>query len=498
MKQTRLYLLLLTVFCLFWCLNVQATGVYLMKDVAERSEDPVQRAQAQEVQAIYDSLAGYAGVQADLCYSSDLDINAFATETESGKEKLVVIQEGMLNLMKEDRDAVAAVLGHELAHHKLDHIEAGKRKKEGMRAFGAILGAVVGVAVGYDSGSSLAGDLANAAVGAAAGLLVLKFNRNQEMAADRLSLQWTAAAGFNPQGMLRMQKTFAGLGGKKHKSSILSTHPTSVKRYKMAEKLLAKTPPSKELLDRPVTPLVTEEALATVSSSSSSPSSEKAQEERIVTLLESAKIPAAALIAPLDKQLSFEKYAALSNELFYLGSSEKSKFLSKNNLTNQQWEKVNKEYQDRVKADSSVSSYYAMFYYRATQGRFAIYGQDLADSYEKGQGLQQQQPPVSIETQLAMHKALKPYETKVLDSAARSEIDKKVLAPFGINYYDYTVSQMWWGRKAKIVALAGDTALLRQMLEAGQHIEIKQGEHISINQDEHVSTPAIKREKNAN
>src|SRR5689334_19023163 len=164
---------------------------YLVDSIAEKSSDADVRAQAHELEKIYADMAKQSGVDAKLIYATDPDINAFATEI--GGEKIVVVQEGLLDTMQGDRDAVAAVLGHELAHHKADHIRAGKRKQEGVRVFGAILGAVVGAKVGRHGGD-LAGAAAGAAVGVGAGLVALKFNRDQEMEADRLSVGWMIAA----------------------------------------------------------------------------------------------------------------------------------------------------------------------------------------------------------------------------------------------------------------------------------------------------------------
>src|SRR5690606_1250338 len=146
-----------------------------------------------------------------------------------------------------DRDAVAAVLGHELAHHKADHIRAGRRKQEGVRVLGAVLGAVVGAKVGRNSGR-LAGAASSAAVGLGAGLLALKFNRTQELEADRLALQWMVDAGYNPNGMLRLQQQLGELSGDKRGAAILSTHPTSSKRYDAARKRIAQLAPPPDQL----------------------------------------------------------------------------------------------------------------------------------------------------------------------------------------------------------------------------------------------------------
>lgn len=235
------------------------TDFYLVDDLAQQSTQIPVRAQAQELAAIYADLKRVAGVEAKLVYSNDPDINAFATEVDG--ERLVIVQEGLLGHFDGDRDAVAAVLGHELAHHKENHLTEGRRKQEGIRLFGAILGAVVGAHIGDRSGD-LAGVASNVAVNAGAGLVALKFSRNQELEADRLTVDWMIRAGYNPQGMLRLQESLGALQGKRRKIGILSTHPTSGKRYKTAAKEIAKLQPDQELLAREIAPLVNEETLA--------------------------------------------------------------------------------------------------------------------------------------------------------------------------------------------------------------------------------------------
>src|ERR1700759_3693681 len=113
---------------------------YLVDSVATQSTNADLRAEAHELEKIYADMERASGVDAKLVWSTNPDVNAFATEV--GKEKIVVVQEGLLTMMDGDRDAVAAVLGHELGHHKADHIRAGRRKEEGSRVLGTLLGAV--------------------------------------------------------------------------------------------------------------------------------------------------------------------------------------------------------------------------------------------------------------------------------------------------------------------------------------------------------------------
>jgi predicted Zn-dependent protease len=113
-----------------------------------------------------------------------------------------------------------------------------------------------------DRSGGLAGVASNVAVNAGADLLALKFSRNQELEADRLTVDWMIRAGYNPRGMLRLQERLGVLQQGKRKLAILSTHPGSAKRSKAAEKEIAKLTPPQELLARTTLPLVGEQALA--------------------------------------------------------------------------------------------------------------------------------------------------------------------------------------------------------------------------------------------
>ena len=133
MRKFMKYTLVIILTVLFISNSYSGSDLYLIDTVAEQAPEVSLRAQANELRAIFNDLSVRSEVQATLLYSTNTDINAFATE--SGDEKLVVVYEGLLGKLENDRDAVAAVLGHELAHHKADHIRKAKRKRKGMAFF---------------------------------------------------------------------------------------------------------------------------------------------------------------------------------------------------------------------------------------------------------------------------------------------------------------------------------------------------------------------------
>ena len=422
---------------------------YLVDSVATKSTDADLRAEARELEKIYADMERVSGVDAKLVWSTNPDINAFATEV--GKEKIVVVQEGLLSAMNGDRDAVAAVLGHELGHHKADHIRAGKRKEEGARVLGTLLGAVVGAKLGKGSGA-----VAGAAVGNVGGSLVaLKFNRDQEMEADRLSVGWMIAAGYNPAGMLRLQQHLAALDPRSH-ASILSTHPTSEKRYQAAQQLIAKLSPPTELVSRPIQPLVGDAALA-----SASAEIKGIENERIAEALGASEPSSAVSLAPILK-IGFDTYAAIANQLEFAGPKSKARVFAANHVTQKQYQLASNAFDARMKENPTLTRQYSVAYFRASQGKFATYGHDLADSYEKNQALLLD-PPFSIETAAQLYGEMR-KRGAIDDKAAQAKAEAEVLKPRGFTYYDYTIGSLWWSRKASIAALTGDTSLMRRYL----------------------------------
>lgn len=422
------------------------THYYLVDAVATQADDADLRAQAIELEKIFADLERASGVQAKLVYSTDPDINALATEVDG--EKIILVQQGLLAAMGDDRDAVAATLGHELGHHKAGHLGAGRRKEQGARVVGTILGAIIGAKLG---GSRHAGS--GAVLGATAGnvggnLVALKFNRNQEMEADRLGIGWMIAAGYNPQGMMRLQQRLSELEAGRAPATMFRTHPPSEKRYEAAKDLIAKLEPPAELLARPAAPIAGPAAIAAAA--------EQIRHDGDAALADAldpklGDIPAAAL-APIGA-VGFDDYAALANELFYVGDAGKTKALARHKLDDARLTELGNGYAARMQQTPALGERYQIAFYRATQGRFAAHGRDLADSYAKHQALQLE-PPFPLEHLLAINAA--PVQ-------ADGSPDPRTLAAAGLTPYEAHIGGAWWMRKAVIDALGGDTRLMARI-----------------------------------
>lgn len=422
------------------------TEYYLVDTVATQADDADLRAQAIELERIFADLERASGVQARLVYSTDPDINALATEIDG--EKIILVQQGLLAAMGDDRDAVAATLGHEFGHHKADHLGAGRRKQQGARIVGTLLGAIIGAKLGGSRHAGSAAVLGAAAGDAGGNLVALKFNRNQEMEADRLAIGWMIAAGYNPQGMMRLQQRLGELERGHAPATMFRTHPPSEKRYKAARELIAKLDPPADLLTRPLAPVADPAAVAAAA--------EQIRHDGEAALAEAldpklGDIPAAAL-APIGA-VGFDDYAALANELLYVGEAGQARALARHKLDATRLAELGNGYTARMQQTPALGERYAIAFYRATQGRFAAHGRDLADSYARHRALQLE-APFPLEQLLAINAA---------PAQADGSPDPQALAAAGLTPYEAYIGRAWWMRKATVAALSGDTRLIARL-----------------------------------
>jgi predicted Zn-dependent protease len=139
----------------------------------------------------------------------DDQLNAFAMP--GGK---VGVYSGILKVA-DSPDALAAVIGHEIAHLTQDHVMTRARKESRTDALVILGNAATGLGGLMQTGGAL--------------LLNLPFDRKQESEADLVGLGYMADAGFDPRASLylwkNMQKANQG-----SPPEFLSTHPADDRR----------------------------------------------------------------------------------------------------------------------------------------------------------------------------------------------------------------------------------------------------------------------------
>lgn len=158
-------------------------------------------------------------------FDEDNVYNAFALPN-----KTIGVFSGILTISKTD-DQLATVLGHEVAHVRLNHAETRVNRELAPRILIGVTslpGEVVGVGA-----VKTVGAIAGAGVAAGA---VLPFERNQELEADAEGLKYLAAAGFDPtqapdlwRNISKYNKKGGGV------PEFLSTHPSDERRIRKLE-----------------------------------------------------------------------------------------------------------------------------------------------------------------------------------------------------------------------------------------------------------------------
>ena len=127
-------------------------------------------------------------IKANKKYTVTHDAGKYGPVEDTPVLNIVSINFGMLDLIGHDVHIAAALIGHELAHIKLEH---GKTRKNADHGYG---------------------------------VEETRFMRDQERDADYLGMIWAIEAGYDPEGRLRLEEN------KKGKNRYSKSHPSSRER----------------------------------------------------------------------------------------------------------------------------------------------------------------------------------------------------------------------------------------------------------------------------
>jgi predicted Zn-dependent protease len=145
------------------------------------------------------------GVDWEVIVFDDDAVNASANS--QGK---IAVYNGLLRVA-DTPDALAAVLGHEIAHATQNHVM--DRQKKGARSDMLVMlgSAATGISPGVLRDGATIG-------------MTLPYAREQETQADLIGLQYMAKAGFDPRSAMRLWKNMAA-SNKNQPPEFLSDHP---------------------------------------------------------------------------------------------------------------------------------------------------------------------------------------------------------------------------------------------------------------------------------
>ena len=190
----------------------------------------------ERIPPVSDALAAEHGLQAShvektfdwkvTVLQSD-QVNAFCLP--GGK---MAVYTGLLPVAR-NADAVAVVMGHEIAHALLRHgsqrMAQQKLVQMGQMAAGMAMG-------GMDPQQQQA---IMAALGAGAQYgFVLPYGRNHETQADKVGLMLAAAACYNPHEAIPLWQRMSELGGGERPPEFASTHPDPANRIQVLQSLM--------------------------------------------------------------------------------------------------------------------------------------------------------------------------------------------------------------------------------------------------------------------
>ena len=153
--------------------------------------------------SVFSRILDAAELDAEMFIMEGKDPNAFATNGEHG-ENIIAMNFGMLDMIGNDIHAAAAIIGHELAHLKLNHrdesIDAINRNRNGMLTAENT-----------------------------------KYSRDNEREADYLGMIWTIEAGYEPEGAVRVHEALFELA--RRGGAFVGSHPSSIERITVLKSL---------------------------------------------------------------------------------------------------------------------------------------------------------------------------------------------------------------------------------------------------------------------
>lgn len=169
----------------------------------------------------------YRDFQWDVAVIQSDEANAFCLP--GGK---MAVYTGLIPIAQ-NQDAMAVVMGHEIAHALLRHgsqrMAQQKLVQAGQMAAGVALG-------GMDPTQQRA---IMGALGAGAQYgFILPYGRRHETQADRVGLMLAAAACFNPREAIPLWERMSQLGGGQRPPEFASTHPNPENRIQQLQQLM--------------------------------------------------------------------------------------------------------------------------------------------------------------------------------------------------------------------------------------------------------------------
>lgn len=151
------------------------------------------------------------------------ELNAFCMP--GGK---IMFYSGLINKLDLSDDEIAIVMGHEIAHALREH-----SREKISQAIAAQTAISVGTAL-----LGLGGGAADIAGNVYEALIATKFSRTDESEADRIGLELSARAGYDPRAGVTLWNKMLRTNGNSRPPEFISTHPAEQNRVNEIQSLL--------------------------------------------------------------------------------------------------------------------------------------------------------------------------------------------------------------------------------------------------------------------
>ena len=208
-------------------INAEAAKAY--QDVKAKSKLSQNKEWNAMVQRVAARIAAASGenFQWETILIENPEVNAWCMP--GGK---MAVYTGIMPVLKTE-GALAAVMGHEVAHATRRHGKQQYARSMNSNILGAIVGgaAIVGgqVLCKTESCRTAAG-LGGAAVGFGITFFSLKYSRADESDADYYGQMYMAKAGYDPSEAIKLWERMGAASGGKKPPELLSTHPSDTTR----------------------------------------------------------------------------------------------------------------------------------------------------------------------------------------------------------------------------------------------------------------------------
>ncbi|HTP94920.1 MAG TPA: M48 family metallopeptidase [Burkholderiales bacterium] len=204
--------------------QIPASHLQLIDSTSQQTIGTISTERVRRLLAVKDRIAAASGQSATLFISSGNEANAFSGYFTGGP--FVAFNLGMIDLLGDDDDACAAIMGHEFAHLRLGHASTRKEREQTRQGAAGLVGLLLGL-VHVPAGGTIA-DLGMQAASTV-------YSRDEERDADRYGVGYMKKAGYDPKGAVRAWDRMSKTSG--FSIPFLSTHPQSGERLETMKQL---------------------------------------------------------------------------------------------------------------------------------------------------------------------------------------------------------------------------------------------------------------------